>query len=301
MTGIIPHRRNRRRVHIRNIPFTWKCHQQWLYHDLARRRIAARLRRGFRGEERSEKLGTCEEVKCGLSFDCRCDGVAAVRLPNVAFGAAGEWPDRTSGGSPGISGREPLDRLLAERFAEIARAKTELEAEKELVIGCQRRVDQNTTEETRLANRIKAALSNGAADDAANEYAMSLAHVREQLASNVDQLAKHKANYEACAKGGNRAKAIMETKQKARELGIEFQESQRKAHLSRFAEEFSSGDSAGRVDSAMSRLQEQIDLNKAKAAVANDLRETPSMESSEADVQRQATADAILAEFAEKK
>lgn len=67
-----------------------------------------------------------------------------------------------------------LDQMLAAGLDAIAKAKADLEAEKELVISSQRRVDQDTAEADRLTNRIKAALSDGDPQGASKEYALSL-------------------------------------------------------------------------------------------------------------------------------
>ena len=140
-----------------------------------------------------------------------------------------------------------LDRLIEKGLEDIAKAKADLEAEKELVINSQRRVDQNAAEETRLANRIKAALGNGDPQGTAKEFALSLAHVREQLASNAAQLATHKANYEAFAKSVEAGqRRVLEAKRKAKDLGLELKVSEREAKLAGLAEEFNASDAASR-------------------------------------------------------
>ena len=173
---------------------------------------------------------------------CVLTVAAAMKLKSLGFSGKAE-PGKAGRGAAHADPQAQLDQLLDKSLDEIAKAKTDLEAEKELVISCQRRVDQNTAEETRLTNRIKTALSSGDPQGTSKEYALSLAHVREQLASNTEQLAKHKANYEAFAKKveiGQRQ--VLEAKQKAKELGVELKESEREAHLSRFAENFHAGD-----------------------------------------------------------
>ena len=194
-----------------------------------------------------------------------------------------------------------LDQVLDKALDDISKAKTDLEAEKELVISCQRRVDQNTAEATRLTNRIKTALSNGDPNGTSKEYALSLVHVREQLASNSEQLAKHKANYEAYARKVELGqKQVLAAKQKAKEAGVELQESEREARLSRFAETFNVGEASGPMGDALSKVQEKIDLNKAKIAVANDMSQESLAEAKDDEMEQQAKADAILAEFGKK-
>ena len=130
---------------------------------------------------------------------------------------------------------------------------------------------------------------------------MSLAHVREQLASNTEQLAKHKANYEACNQKVKAAQQqVSDARQKARELGLDLQESEHEAELAKFAENFNASTDAGPIGDAISKVQEKIDLNKAKAAVANDMNQQALAEAKQKESEQQAKADAILAEFAKK-
>jgi phage shock protein A len=215
-------------------------------------------------------------------------------LGKAEIGKVGRW-------AANADPQAQLDQLVDKGLDNIAKAKSDLEAEKELVISCQRRADQNTEEEARLTNRIKTAMSNGDPNGTCKEYALSLAHVREQLASNNEQLAKHKANYEAFAKKveiGQRQ--VLDAKQKAKELGVALQESDREAKLSRFAEDFSVGDVTGSMGDAMSKLQERIDANKAKSEVANEMNKQSLAEAKDDELEQQAKADAILAEFGKK-
>jgi phage shock protein A len=231
---------------------------------------------------------------------CVLTVAAAMKLKSLGFSGKAE-PGKAGRGAAHADPQAQLDQLLDKSLDEIAKAKTDLEAEKELVISCQRRVDQNTAEETRLTNRIKTALSSGDPQGSSKEYALSLAHVREQLASNTEQLTKHKANYEAFAKKveiGQRQ--VLEAKQKAKDLGVELKESEREAHLSQFAEDFHAGAASGQFGDAMSKLQERIYANKAKAEVANDMNRQSLVEAETGEAEQQAKADAILAEFAKK-
>ena len=92
---------------------------------------------------------------------------------------------------------------------------------------------------------------------------------------------------------------VLEAKQKARDLGLAAQESEREAKLSRFAEDIG-GETADRMRGAMSKLQETIDVNKAKTAVSDDLNQPSLAEAKEHAAAEQAKAAAILAEFAKK-
>ena len=239
-----------------------------------------------------------------LIVTCVIVVVAAVFVPKVLksfgllgqaeLGKAGRW-------AANADPQAQLDLVIDKGLDDIAKAKTDLEAEKELVISCQRRVDQNTAEETRLTTRIKTALTSGDPNGTSKEYALSLAHVREQLASNTEQLAKHKANYEAYAKKVEMGqRQVLDAKQKAKEMGVELKESEREAKLSRFAEDFSVGGVTGQMGDAMSKMQERIDANKAKIAVSNDMNKESLAEAKDDELEQQAKADAILAEFAKK-
>ncbi len=194
-----------------------------------------------------------------------------------------------------------LDQRFDQALADISRAKTALEAEKELVISCQRRVDQNTAEATRLTSRLQAEIADGDPHGSSRDHALSLAHVREQLASNTEQLAKHKANYEAYNQKVKAAQQqVSDARQKARELGLDLQESEHEAELAKFAENFSASTDSEPMGDAISKVQEKIDLNKAKAAVANDMNQQSLAEAKQKELEQQAKADAILAEFAKK-
>jgi phage shock protein A len=225
---------------------------------------------------------------------------AAIVLKNLGYVGRSELGK--GGRSAAHAGPEAqLDQLVVKGLEEIAKAKTDLEAEKELVISSQRRVDQNTAEETRLTNRIKAALSNGDPQGSSREYALSLAHVREQLASNQEQLAKHKANYEAYSrKVAIGQQQVLAAKQKAKEVGVELKESQREAELSEFADTFNVGDATSPVGDAISKMQERIYANKARTEVADEMKKHSLDEAKDNESEQQAKAEAILAEFAKK-
>jgi len=228
-------------------------------------------------------------------------GVLAVAAPGLlgSVGFLGQAGRDKAGRLAGDAGPQAqLDQALAKGLDAIAKAKADLEAEKELVVSSQRRVNQNTAEATRLANRIKAALGDGDPHGTSKEYALSLAHVREQLASNTEQLAKHKANYEAFAQKvqiGQRQ--VQEAKQKAKDAGIALQESEHEARLATFAEDFSVGEVAGQMGDAMSQLQDRIYANKAKTAVADDMHQQSTADAKNEASEQQAKAEAILAEF----
>ena len=93
---------------------------------------------------------------------------------------------------------------------------------------------------------------------------------------------------------------VLEAKQKAKDMGVELKESEREAKLSRFGEDFSVGEVTGQMGDAMSNVQERIDANKAKIAVSNDMNRESLAEAKDDELQQQAKADAILAEFAKK-
>ena len=185
---------------------------------------------------------------------------------------------------------------------DVAKAKTDLEAEKDLVISSQRRVDQNAAEETRLTNRIKTALSDGDPQGTAKEYALSLAHVREQLASNTRAIGAAQGQLRGlCQESGSRGRGrSWRRSETPRTWASSCRNRSAEAKFSGLAENLNLGMQPAPLGDAMSKMQDRIFAAKAKTAVANDLNQESLAKAKDDELEQQAKADAILAEFAKK-
>lgn len=216
-------------------------------------------------------------------------------LATAEVNRAGRWAQNVD-----PSGQ--LDALVNAGMDQIGHAKDCLEAENTLVRQTQRRVDQLKEERSRLEDRIKAALSNGDPNHTANENALSLAQVRQQLASNQQQLAAHQQNYANFAKQVKLGhQKVSDAKRQATNLGVELEESKREAELNQFAQRFDQSSFSGSISEATATIQAQIDKNRAKSTVAADLNSQALGDAADDELAQKSQADAILAEFRPKQ
>jgi phage shock protein A len=195
-----------------------------------------------------------------------------------------------------------LDALIDAGVDQIKHAKDCLEAENTLVRQTQRRVDQLNQEQARLEDRIKTAMNNGDPNHTAQENALSLVQVRQQLASNQEQLAVHRqncANFAKQVKLGQ--KKISDARNQAASLEVELQESKREAELSEFAQSFDQNGITGSIHEATTIIQNQIDQNRAKSSVAAELNQPAVNEAADDELAQKSQADAILNEFRPKQ
>jgi len=121
-----------------------------------------------------------------------------------------------------------LHQAVDDGVASIQDAKKGLENYRSLILAVQRQVENGEKEKARLEGRIQEAIAAGDPKHTAQEFAMMLADVEQNIAANCEQLQRHKETYENFAKqveaGQNRVQAARE---KAELLGLELEQSER--------------------------------------------------------------------------
>ena len=114
-----------------------------------------------------------------------------------------------------------LNQAVDDGVASIQNAKKGLENYRALIFSVQRQVENGEKEKARLEARIQEALDAGDPHHTAQEYAMMLADVEQNIAANREQLQRHKETYENFAKqvevGQSR---VLAARQKAALLGL---------------------------------------------------------------------------------
>lgn len=193
-----------------------------------------------------------------------------------------------------------LHQAVDDGVASIQNAKKGLENYRALILSVQRQVENGDKEKARLEARIQEAIDAGDPNRTAQEYAMMLADVEQNLAVNREQLQRHKEIYDNFAKqvevGQSR---VLAARQKAALLGLELEQSKREKEMARFARDFSFNPQG--LDTDLTRAEEliyqKIDANRAVGHVAEDLTKPILAESIDEEEQRKAAASKILERF----
>lgn len=194
-----------------------------------------------------------------------------------------------------------LNQAVDDGVASIQNAKKGLENYRTLILSVQRQVENGEKEKARLETRIRESLDAGDPNRAAQEYAMMLADVEQNIAANREQLKRHRETYENFAKqveiGQGR---VLAARQKAAMLGLELEQSKREKEMAHFAQGFSFNPLG--LDTDLARAEEliyqKIDANRAVGYVAEDLTKPPILaEPADEEENRRATASKILERF----
>lgn len=182
----------------------------------------------------------------------------------------------------------------------IQRAKKGLEKSKALVRSVQRQVEQGQKDKARLEHRIQTVLDNGDPNNTANDYALELAQVEEDLATNQEQLQSHTESYNNfCEQVQHNQKKVAEARRKARSLGLKLEQSQHAKEMSDFASSFSPTgfDADGTMARAEQLINQKIDQNNAAGDVAKDLSRQGLAQAKDDELERQSAAASILDRF----
>lgn len=145
-----------------------------------------------------------------------------------------------------------------------------LEQYRGLVERVSRQVQTTTTHEARLKAKVKAYLQAGDRETAAS-FALELKKARDELAENRQQLEMHELAYENNLRkikhAGSRLASVRERIQK---YDAELKMSRAEAEMAKLSESFNFDVTTdfGQIEQV---VQEQIDLNRAKARVATDM------------------------------
>jgi phage shock protein A len=193
-----------------------------------------------------------------------------------------------------------LNQAVNDGVASIQNAKKGLENYRALILSVQRQVENGEKEKARLEARIREAIEAGDPNRTAQEYAMMLADVEQNIAANQEQLQRHKETYENFAQqvevGQGR---VLAARQKAAVLGLELEQSKREKEMARFARNFTFNPQG--LDTDLARAEEliyqKIDANRAVGQVAEDLIKPIVAESVDEERERKAAASKILERF----
>ena len=136
------------------------------------------------------------------NLDSLGDSLAVVNIPSLirmlARGSAqaGKLGRRLEEADP----LALLNQAVDDGVASIQNAKKGLENYRALILSVQRQVENGEKEKARLESRIREAIDAGDPNRTAQEYAMMLADVEQNIAANREQLQRHKETYENFAK-----------------------------------------------------------------------------------------------------
>jgi phage shock protein A len=193
-----------------------------------------------------------------------------------------------------------LNQAVDDGVASIQNAKKGLEDYRALILSVQRQVENGEKEKARLESRIQEAIDAGDPNRTAQEFAIMLADVEQNIAANREQLQRHKETYENFARqveiGQQR---VLEARQKATLLGLELEQSKREKEMARFARGFSFDPNELHTDivRAEELIYQKIDANRAVGRVAEDLAKPLLGGSVDEETERQAAASKILERF----
>ena len=193
-----------------------------------------------------------------------------------------------------------LNQAVDEGVASIQNAKKGLENYRVLIQSVQRQVENGEKEKARLEARIREELETGNPHGTAQEYAMMLADVEQNMAANREQLRRHRETYENFAKQVEAGQSrVLAARQKAALLGLELEQSKREKEMANFARDFSFNPQG--LDTDLARAEEliyqKIDANRAVGHVADDLSKLVIPESVDEDQDRRDAASKILERF----
>ena len=177
-------------------------------------------------------------------------------------------------------------------------AKDSLVRVKGLIASVERQVSDGKTEIARLDARIKLALQEGNEGRAA-EYVQQLQTAKENLKQNEAQLVAHNGSYQAFLKQVQSAQSkIIGAKRDAEKLGTQLEISKVEAEISDINQRFSAkADPLDEATRYRDGIQKQIDQNRAKGQVSNDVNSDLVLEEAEDAKLREMETKSILDEY----
>jgi len=212
------------------------------------------------------------------------------------FGASGPQSGRPG---PGATDTGPLGRYqekIDEAGETLKQAKAGLDRCRTLINSLQRQVADGERDVARLDVRIKAALSEGHEDRAA-EYVQQFQKAKAMLAENQKQLAVNQEIYNSFLKQVQVAQdRIVRAKRDAESLGSQLRTSQAEAELADVAQNTSAASDFAASEPDREEVLRRIDAEKAKVQTAQDL-SAPDVEEIEDERVREAEAQALLDQY----
>lgn len=169
---------------------------------------------------------------------------------------------------------------------------------KGLIAGVERQVAEGRTETARLDARIKLALHDGNETKAA-EYVSQLQRAKKDLTNNESQLKEHTASYQSFLKEVQSSQSkIISARRDAEKLGTQLEISKATAEISEINKRFSAkADPLDEATRYREGIQKQIDQNKARGQVSNDVNSDLVQEEAEDEKLRQMEARSLLEQY----
>jgi phage shock protein A len=192
-----------------------------------------------------------------------------------------------------------INQAVEDGVEKIQLAKKGLEAAKMQVLKSQRRSNDLTAEKARLESRIETLIREGQ-EGRATEYALQLADAEKKLEDETKHLQAYTTNYDAFARQVQVGqKKVEDARHQAQDLGVELQQSKSEAEMAAFVEScnFSSSGLDDGLSHAQQLVQDQIDKNRAKGIVAQDMNKAAMAQIEDEELERKAKASDILARF----
>lgn len=166
------------------------------------------------------------------------------------------------------------------------------------LISLDRQIKVGMEEQARLTNRIKAVLAEGDPNKTVEKYASDLSKVEEDLKANQEQKVLAEEQYKENVKMIERFKLQADkARQDVQSMGLQLETSEAEKELSQLAAGLKDKLSLGDVAEARQRVQKQIDANRGAAKAARDLSRQGFAEESDEELERKASAAAVLSRF----
>ena len=203
-----------------------------------------------------------------------------------------------------ISDADPLalyQKKIDDEMENMQKYKDSLATVGENVRSLKRQIDGDTARETQLAERIRLAKTQNN-DNAARDYALQLDHVEQTLETNKTQLASTQKIYDGFLKQINAGQNnILACRQKAKDMGIQLQQSEAEKKMSQFTAELAGMSThLDGLSDIEAKVQAKIDHNRAAVDVVAQTSGAAMQEIDMQEAERNARADAILARFDNK-
>ncbi|MCP3903191.1 MAG: hypothetical protein GY715_06090 [Planctomycetes bacterium] len=171
-----------------------------------------------------------------------------------------------------------------------------LEQYRALVERVSRQVASSKKHETKIAAKIKAYLTAGDRESAAN-FALELKKVRDELTENESQLVMHEKSYENnLLKIKHAGSKLAKVREKIQKYDAELKMSRAEAEMAKLSQSFDFDVTTdfGQIEQV---IQDKIGLNRAKARVAADLSEEGVVDVEREQAMEKALAEDALREF----
>jgi phage shock protein A len=166
------------------------------------------------------------------------------------------------------------------------------------LVSLDNQIADDLKEQTRLTNRLQAVVDKGDPNKTAAKYAADLARVEEHLKTNQDQRAIAQAQYDENLKLVERyEREINNARKDAEDMGFQLAQSEAEKNLYQMTAALKDKLNLGELAQARRRVQDQINTNKGATMAARDLSRQGRAEDEDADLERNAAAEAVLARF----